>query len=737
MVKNDKKFMMRKAVFIILILTLSSLSVFVVAECEIENNQVTVTYSFDVPLMEKSLIGGNMYDRVALPGVSNAANPGEPWLPVKGAYILLPEDTQIDKISVEPNKMLYLGSDFNIEPAGEPIPLSMAKSAQLPEPDMEIYDSNDLFPGKLFTEVGTYSFRGYDILVLDLYPVQYVPNAGELYYYPDLTVYVETVEDGIDNTLFRGLEKDKLEIIKKIDNGDIIDTYMGKSSSECSIDGSHDLLIITTDSLKDGFEPLKEIHNTEGISTIIKTLSEIGCDNPEDIRDYIRDAYINLGIEYVLIGGDIDVVPVKELWVFGLDEETTPYTTYMPSDLYYACLDGTYNYDGDEKWGEPTDGNAGGDVDLFAEIYIGRACVDNADEVNNFVDKTLSYMQLNNDEYLNEFLLAGEKLSDYGIATWGGNYLDQLIDGSTDDGYTTLGIPSSDKYNIRMLYDRDGTWSKSEIIDFINDGLHVINHDGHSSYNYNMKMTNADVVDELTNEKYCFIYSHGCNAGGFDASDCIAEQLTVKTECGAFAVIMNARYGWFWSYSTDGDSQRFNREFWDAVFGENVPVISKANQDSKEDNLYLIQRSCIRWCYYQLNLLGDPTLSFYSHRPDRPEKPSGNISGTAGVEYTYTTCTTDPNDDQIYYKWDWGDGNLSDWIGPYNSGEEISMVHSWNKGSYTISVKAMDVYGAESPWSEPLPISIPRTKQSNRPLLFQFIQRFPILEKIFAYRILH
>ena len=226
MVKNDKKFMMRKAVFIILILTLSSLSVFAVSEREIESNQVTVTYSFDVPLMEKSLIGGNVYDRVALPGVLNAADAGEPYLPVKGAYILLPKNTRVDKINVESNKMLFLGSDFNIEPAGKPIPLSMAKSAQFPEPDMEIYDSNDLFPGKLFTEVGTYSFRGYDILVLDLYPVQYVPNTGELYYYPDLTVYVETVEDGIDNILFRGLEKDELEIVKKIDNSNIIDTYV-------------------------------------------------------------------------------------------------------------------------------------------------------------------------------------------------------------------------------------------------------------------------------------------------------------------------------------------------------------------------------------------------------------------------------------------------------------------------------------------------------------------------------
>ena len=137
---------------------------------------------------------------------------------------------------------------------------------------------------------------------------------------------------------------------------------------------------------------------------------------------------------------------------WGLDEETTPYTTYMPSDLYYACLDGTYNYDGDNKWGEPNDGDNGNDVDLFAEVYVGRSCVGNAAEVEFFVDKTTSYMQSKNDEYIKDFLLAGEELGNYGIASWGGNYLDQLIDGCTDDGYTTVGIPS-DQYNIETLYE--------------------------------------------------------------------------------------------------------------------------------------------------------------------------------------------------------------------------------------------------------------------------------------------
>jgi hypothetical protein len=35
-----------------------------------------------------------------------------------------------------------------------------------------------------------------------------------------------------------------------------------------------------------------------------------------------------------------------------------------------------------------------------------------------------------------------------------------------------------------------------------------------------------------------------------------------------------------------------------------------ANQDSKEDNLYRINEECMRWCYYEINLFGDPTVSF-------------------------------------------------------------------------------------------------------------------------------
>ena len=82
--------------------------------------------------------------------------------------------------------------------------------------------------------------------------------------------------------------------------------------------------------------------------------------------------------------------------------------------------------------------------------------------------------------------------------------------------------------------------------------------------------------------------------------------------------------------------------------------------------------------------------------------------------------------------WSWGD-ETSDWIGPYDSGATISTAHIWDeKGDYNIKVKAKDVHGEESPWSDPLPITMPKNKAINPFLLFleRLMERFPILEQI-------
>lgn len=703
--------------FVVLIMVLLSFSTLAHVNQIPLNNRMQLMYSFQSPTIETVDIAGTVYNRVTLPDCYPAGSAGEPKLPSKGAFILLPPKSKVSKINIIAGEKIVLGKGFSVEPTGQAIPLSQTENLPVPTPNKIIYNSNAAYPGKLYTQVGVYSFRGYQILVLLLHPVQYNPFTGELCYYKSLKVSIETVNTGIQSELFRGLVQDKNEVMQKVDNPEMSVKYQKECKPTSSPTEHYDLLIITTDSLKNSFVPLKDAHDATDTETVIKTLTDIGASDLESIRNYIRDAYTNWGISYVLIGGDNGVVPAPILWVSGMDENVTYYEDYMPSDLYYACLDGPYNYDGDGNWGEPHDGTDGGDVDLIAEVYVGRACVDNMADVNNFVTKTVAYINRNpDDEYLKKVCLAAEYLGDYGIASYGGTYMDQLIDGSTDDGYTTVGIPTSN-YTITQLYDSPSYyWDPSELMAIINNGVHIINHLGHASYDYNMKMYSSD-VSYLTNENTSFIYSQGCMAGGFDdpwGYDCIAEEFTVKTSHAAFAGVWNARYGFFWSYSTDGDSQRLNRQFWDAVFGEGIPEIGRANHDSKEDNIPIIGRSCIRWCYYETNLFGDPALCFYeietpppNNPPEKPNRPSGQTSGEAGVTYLYTTSTTDVDGDQVYYKWDWGDGNVSDWLGPYDSGAEVSASHSWSEGSYSIKVKAKDIYDAEGNWSDPLAISMP------------------------------
>jgi hypothetical protein len=693
------------------ILFLSSYSISASNEKEVSNEIIELKYYFETPIIKQVRIGNKTYDQVNMNDVTCFGNSGEPNLPIKGAYILLPPDSRIRKITASFDKKISVGKNLMIAPVPEIIPKYQSININHPNLNWDIYNSSNLFPNEIYREIGVYKFRGYDILVLSLHPIQYKPDSGELFFIQVLNLKIEMQSYYDKNSLFRGLNKDEFQILKKVDNPEMINKYRESSSIYTNFLEKEHLLILTVDNLADDFDLLVKAHFNRGIQTSIKTLNDISIFpdqlNPEDVREFIRQEYLQNGIDYVLIGGDIELIPAKYLYVFGLDEETWPYETEMPCDLFYSCLDGTFNYDGDSRWGEPSDGENGNDVDLFAEVFVGRACVDDKEDVDNFVNKTIKYMNAEyEDEYIDNILLAGEYLGDHGIASWGGNYLDLLIDECNLDGYKTNGIPSN-RYEIEKLYDRDQEWNKLKIIEAINEDIHILNHDGHSNYYYSLKMVNDDVV-YLNNNKPCFIYSVGCNCGGFDYEDCFAETINVKTSFGAFAVIMNARYGWFWSQSTDGDSTRYTREFWDAVFDENITVISRANQDSKEDNLFLIERSCMRWCYYQLHLFGDPSLSFHiSSSPDTPGKPSGPSSIKKGDEAFFQVSTIDLEDDGVFFLFDWGDGADSGWIGPFKSGEICETMHIWNKiGEYNVRVIARDSLYATSEWSEPLNIKI-------------------------------
>ncbi|MBE3138989.1 MAG: PKD domain-containing protein, partial [Thermoplasmata archaeon] len=89
--------------------------------------------------------------------------------------------------------------------------------------------------------------------------------------------------------------------------------------------------------------------------------------------------------------------------------------------------------------------------------------------------------------------------------------------------------------------------------------------------------------------------------------------------------------------------------------------------------------------------------------PGPPSIPSGDTTGYHGTSYTYSTSSTDPDGDDLYYQFDWGNTILSSWLGPYHNGVMIQTSYIWNApGSYQVKAHAKDIYGAQSSWSSAL-----------------------------------
>ena len=93
--------------------------------------------------------------------------------------------------------------------------------------------------------------------------------------------------------------------------------------------------------------------------------------------------------------------------------------------------------------------------------------------------------------------------------------------------------------------------------------------------------------------------------------------------------------------------------------------------------------------------------------PQTPSPPQGPSHGNRNQTYSFSTLSYDPEDDAVYYQWDWDTGPLSPWFGPYPSGMDVQQTHHWeDPGVYEIRVRAKDLYGSISPWSDPHTIVI-------------------------------
>ena len=133
----------------------------------------------------------------------------------------------------------------------------------------------------------------------------------------------------------------------------------------------------------------------------------------------------------------------------------------------------------------------------------------------------------------------------------------------------------------------------------------------------------------------------------------------------------------------------------------------------------------------------DGTLLWTSSKPDKfppkkPQVPKGPEYGDIGKEYTFKTSTTDIDSDQLYYMFDWGDGNMSDWLGPFGWIDTPKASHAWDRnGTYEVRVKAKDNTDLESDYSDSLSVKISEHGEEKLNLSLSILKGFHI-GRIFA-----
>jgi len=178
----------------------------------------------------------------------------------------------------------------------------------------------------------------------------------------------------------------------------------------------------------------------------------------------------------------------------------------------------------------------------------------------------------------------------------------------------------------------------------------------------------------------------------------------------------NMQFSWAWGLGTYNISYGKWNKFEYYPFAE---PFNNLYEDVINKTKYVILD--LSFCYNYSNNESDHTMYFddvfFGYNPKLPPEIvsiDGNIQGKTNVSYVYTACGIDPNNDTIYYLWDWGDGTNTSWLGPYNSSEKIIENHSYNlEGDYIIRVKSKDCWNLESDWKT-LEVTIPKTKTFNQ-----------------------
>jgi hypothetical protein len=611
------------------------------------------TSSVVTNLSELSFSKKDNYDVISFTDRNYTSKVSEPQLPVKTLSFVIPVDQKVSSITINNKTGQQLSGTYNVMPVQKPVPLNMALPlSPVDQPNPAIYNSTSPYPGVSYKIVNDGFPMGYHVVTIEFYPVEYIPASKILKLYTTINFTINYTANTANVLLpvkqnFYSSELSKDYIKGLVANPNDVNTVSGgareikystiaatstnaaqRGMNPTTLNVIPDYIIITDQTLVSAFQPLADWKTQKGVNTIIVKTQDIyanygGYDNAEKIRNYLKDAWVNFGCHYILLGGDAYDNSQKE---FVPARRCPVYYSYLSlgTDFYFSTVQGNWNGNGNSIFGEDAD-----NADKSPVFQVGRAPVTTVAGATNFVNKVLTYEKMNNAGTANKAYVKNTAFfagDDYCSTTF---QVPEHLNTGTDnllkisDGYHTLKV-----YNSYGTRSGTAELNKANTINAMKTGwssfgqswgnVHLMYHCDHSNpttmgvSSCKGETVNKQDMDALTNGAAYpqIFYSDGCDPNQFTV-DCIGKHYVNNVNAGCVAFLGNTDAG-LW-----GDDTRFESDFAGTLY-DITRTGYYNNKNFHIGYLNLYAASTNNSDFFRLKnrvLLGEPEMMVWTNTP--------------------------------------------------------------------------------------------------------------------------
>jgi len=312
---------------------------------EISRGDKQISLTIEFKKTEVSLKKYGPYSAVIIKRGIPIGKPGQPALPWQKLFVSVPWDAVFGKLHIIDTKTVTLAEKINIEPCQPDVPILLDTKVEMVPPDRELYASNIIWP-EVFTKVTMVRRTGgFAMAELEICPFRYHLPSGKLELIERLDLSLTYTQTGLKLEKPRSAmalkhEQKFMERVEKmVLNPEDVSLYQDLKKMEQLTDLTTypqiDGVIITSASLASEFQRLATWRTMMGIQTRVVTVEDITegtvpdtgeaefwytsgyfdggtRDVQEAIRNFIKWASVNWLTDYILLGGDTEIIPCRQ-----------------------------------------------------------------------------------------------------------------------------------------------------------------------------------------------------------------------------------------------------------------------------------------------------------------------------------------------------------------------------------------------------------------------------------------